>query len=88
MKRLLQETGAKVSRRERKCLTRMELANLRKRYRNILTRGEKELPLIPPKPSTKRGKLAKSDAHNLWVLQGNAVCKSLLPDFKLSADDG
>ncbi|MCU7848045.1 MAG: transposase [Candidatus Thiodiazotropha sp. (ex Lucinoma kastoroae)] len=66
MKRLLQETGAKVSRRERKCLTRMELANLRKRYRNILTRGKKELPLIPPKPSTKRGKLTKSDAHNLW----------------------
>lgn len=41
------------------------MANLRKRYRNILTRGEKELPPIPPKPSGKRGKLAKSDAHNL-----------------------
>ena len=23
-------------------------------------------PTIPPKPSGKRGKLAKSDAHNLW----------------------
>ncbi|MCU7816694.1 MAG: transposase [Candidatus Thiodiazotropha sp. (ex Rostrolucina anterorostrata)] len=22
--------------------------------------------VVPPKPSTKRGKLAKSDAHNLW----------------------
>ncbi|MGG7054069.1 IS66 family transposase [Nitrosomonas sp. ANs5] len=43
------------------------LANLQKRYRNILTRAEKELPVIPPKPSGKRGKLAKSDAHNLWV---------------------
>ena len=31
-----------------------------------MTRGEKELPPIPPKPSGKRGKLAKSDAHNLW----------------------
>ena len=35
------------------------------RYRNALTRGEKELPAIPPKPSGQRGKLAKSDAHNL-----------------------
>ena len=35
-------------------------------YRNILTRGEKELPPIPPKQNGKRGKVAKSDAHNLW----------------------
>jgi transposase len=40
--------------------------NLQKRYRNILTRGEKELPAIPPKPNGRRGKMAKSDAHNLW----------------------
>jgi len=66
MKRLLQETCAKVSKNEEKRLTDKELANLQKRYRNILTRGEKELPPIPPKPSGKRGKLAKSDAHNLW----------------------
>jgi hypothetical protein len=66
MKRLLQETCAKVSKAEEKRLTDQELANLQKRYRNILTRGEKELPPIPPKPSGKRGKLAKSDAHNLW----------------------
>ena len=42
-----------------------DLANLQKRYRAILTRGAKELPVIPPKPSGKRGKLAKSAAHNL-----------------------
>lgn len=65
MKRLLQRTCAKVSRSDEKRLSDKELANLRKRYRNILTRGEKELPPIPPKPSGKRGKLAKSDAHNL-----------------------
>jgi transposase len=41
-------------------------ANLQKRYRNIITRGESELPPIPKKPSGKRGKIAKSDAHNLW----------------------
>ena len=66
MKCLLQETCKKVSVRTEKRLSDKELANLQKRYRNILTRGEKELPIIPPKPSGKRGKLAKSDAHNLW----------------------
>jgi transposase len=66
MKRLLLETCIKVSKSEKKRLNDKELANLQKRYRNILTRGEKELPPIPPKPSGKRGKLAKSDAHNLW----------------------
>jgi len=65
MKRLLLETCIKVSESEKKRLTDKELANLQKRYRNILTRGKKQLPPIPPKPSGKRGKLAKSDAHNL-----------------------
>jgi len=65
MKRLLQETCAKVSKAQEKKLTDKDLANLQKRYRTILTCGEKELPPIPPKPSGKRGKLAKSDAHNL-----------------------
>ncbi|MCU7847113.1 MAG: transposase [Candidatus Thiodiazotropha sp. (ex Lucinoma kastoroae)] len=37
---------------------------MQKRYRNILTQGEKELPPMPPKPSGKRGKPAKSDAHH------------------------
>jgi len=36
----------------------------------IFANGEKELPPIPPKPNGKRdgkrGKIAKSDAHNLW----------------------
>jgi len=65
MKRLLQETCVKVSKSEEKKLDDKDLANLQKRYRNILTRGAKELPVIPPKPSGKRGKLAKSAAHNL-----------------------
>ena len=66
MKRLLQETCATVSKSEGKRLTDQELANLHKRYRNILTRGANELPPMPPKPSGKRGKIAQSDAHNLW----------------------
>ena len=66
MKNLLLETCRIVAEREEKCVTDQEYANLQKRYRNILTRGGKELPEIPPKPKGKRGKMAKSDAHNLW----------------------
>ena len=66
MKRLLQQTCARVSTRKRKKLNRREYANLQRRYRNILTRGEKALPPIPPKQNGKRGRIAKSDAHNLW----------------------
>ena len=58
---------AKLFRKEKnKKLKKLEYANLQKRYRNILTRGESELPAIPEKPNGKRGKMAKSDAHNLW----------------------
>jgi transposase len=66
LKRLLQETCQQVSQSKEKALDAKAQANLQKRYRNIMTRGKKQLPLIPPKPSGKRGKLAKSDAHNLW----------------------
>jgi transposase len=66
MKKLLQHTCRTVAKREEKCLTGKEYANLQKRYRNILTRGAKELPEIPQRPKGKRGRMAKSDAHNLW----------------------
>ena len=66
MKRLLQQTCARVSKRQRKRLTPREYDALQKRYRNILTRGERELPPIPAKQYGKRGRVAKSDAHNLW----------------------
>ena len=66
MKRLLQETCVKVARRKSKKLTQQQYQNLQKRYRNILTRGEKQLPPIPPRQNGKRGRVAKSDAHNLW----------------------
>ncbi len=129
LKALLLETCKKVSKRKRKRLTKREYANLQKRYRNILTRGEKELPAIPPKPNGKRGKVAKSDAHNLWERLSNhessvllfakksevsftnnraerdlrmskvkqkvsgcfraeALCKSILSNFKLRANNG
>lgn len=66
MKRLLQENCAIVAKRQSKQLSEQEYKNLQKRYRNILTRGGKELPPIPPKQNGKPGKIAKSDAHNLW----------------------
>ncbi|MDP6535568.1 MAG: IS66 family transposase [Gammaproteobacteria bacterium] len=66
MKRALQQTCAKVSARKRKKLTEREYQALQKRYRNILTRGSAELPPVPVKPKGKRGRIAKSDAHNLW----------------------
>ena len=66
MKRLLQQTCIKVSSRKTKQLSPAEYANLQKRYRNILTRGGKELPPIPARHNGKRGRIAKSDAHNLW----------------------
>ena len=66
MKRLLTESCARVAERPGKCLSASEYKNLRKRYRNLLTRGEKELPTIPPRQNGKRGRVAKSDAHNLW----------------------
>ena len=66
MKRLLQQTCSRVSKRKRKRLTPREYEAVQKRYRNILTRGERELPHIPAKQNGKRGRVAKSDAHNLW----------------------
>ncbi len=66
MKKLLQKTCRIVAKRDEKCLSDKGYANLQKRYRNILTRGAKELPELPPKPKGKRGRMAKSDAHNLW----------------------
>lgn len=66
MKRLLQATCSKVTKRKKKKLSEIEYKNLQKTYRNILTRGEKELPPIPARQNGKRGRIAKSDAHNLW----------------------
>lgn len=78
MKRLLQEACINVSKSTKKKLTNEALARLKRRYRAILTRGKKELPPIPPKSSGKRGKLAKSDAHNLLERLRNHEASVLL----------
>lgn len=65
MKRLLQGACKRVSDCEEKCLDDKEYARLQKCYRKILEQGALEMPGIPDKPAGKRGKIAKSDAHNL-----------------------
>lgn len=66
MKTLLLETCKKVSKRKHKKLGEQQYTDLQRQYRNIITQGENELPAIPEKQNGKRGKMAKSDAHNLW----------------------
>jgi transposase len=65
MRRLLKEHCKKVSKRKLKRLSKKQYASFQRSYRNILTRGETEMPPIPEKSNGKRGKIAKSDAHNL-----------------------
>ena len=65
MKKRLLKACQEVAASPNKCLDDARYARLQKNYRNILTRGQKEMPAIPPKAPGKRGKLAKSDAHNL-----------------------
>ena len=66
MKRVLKKTCKMVSSRKEKCLTADEYLKLTRLYRKIIAAGEKELPAIPEKTTKRRGKVAKSDAHNLW----------------------
>ena len=66
MRRLLRQTCHRVSQRPRKRLTEREYDALQKHYRALLTRGAQELPPIPAKQNGQRGRIAKSDAHNLW----------------------
>ena len=66
MKRLLLGACHQVSKRDDKMLSASEYKALQKRYRTILTQGARELPPIPPRQNGQRGKVAKSDAHNLW----------------------
>ncbi len=65
MKKLLREACHKVNKSTTKTLGEAERLAVRRRYRTILTQGGKELPEIPPRPKGKRGRIAKSDAHNL-----------------------
>ncbi|MCY3877006.1 MAG: transposase [Rhodobacteraceae bacterium] len=65
MKSLLREACHRINKCDAKVLTEAERLAVRKRYRTNLTQGGKELPDIPPRPKGKRGRTAKSNAHNL-----------------------
>ena len=67
LKELLQEAIELVQKRKiRRKLTKKEYKTLQRRYRNILTRGLKELPSFPEK-SGKKGRTKHTDAQNLWL---------------------
>ena len=65
MHKLLRESCHAVNQSETGVLSEAECRRYRKRYRTILTQGGKELPEIPQRRGGKRGRIAKSDAHNL-----------------------
>lgn len=65
MKRLLKYTCRMVARRDAKCLNEKSLKQLYRCYEKILAQAQNELPEIPCKTTKRRGKIAKSDAHNL-----------------------
>lgn len=66
IKKLLQKACKEVSQSRDKMLDDYAYKKLQKGYRTIITRAEKELPPIPQRAKGQRGKIAKSDAHNLW----------------------
>lgn len=66
MKRLLRLTCMMVAKRKNKKLNQEMYSRLQNCYRNILEKAEKELPPIPERKNKKKGRIAKSDAHNLF----------------------
>ncbi|NNF59196.1 MAG: transposase, partial [Rhodothermaceae bacterium] len=60
LRRLLQEACGEVSASETKCLDETAYARLQRRYRNLLTRAEREMPPIPVRQGARGGKVAKS----------------------------
>lgn len=66
LKRLLQRSCKMVSNSEIKCLSDNSYLKLARLYKKILSDGNKEMPEVLKKTDGKRGRIAKSDAHNLW----------------------
>ena len=65
MKKLLLDTCRLVSSLENKKLGDGEYASLQRRYRSALTRGSKEMPAPIECEEGQKGRVAKSEAHNL-----------------------
>ena len=86
LKALLQQACHQVNRSQSKVLSAAACKALRKRYRTILTQGAKELPAIPPRSKGRRGRIAKSAAHNLHerLVQHEASVLRFLSDAHVS----
>jgi len=65
MQQLLKETCHKVSISVKKKLRYKSFKKVQRKYRKILFDGNNEMPEIPIKQKGKRGRVPKSDAHNL-----------------------
>jgi hypothetical protein len=65
MQKLLKETCHKVSSTKSKKLSNLDYLRIRKKYKKILAEGKNQIPEVPIKPKSKRGRVPKSDAHNL-----------------------
>jgi len=78
MKRLLKHVSRVVSKRKNKRLLPKEYKKFIKLYKKILEKGFKEMPEIPAKPNGKRGRIAKSDAHNLWQRLHDHRCSVMM----------
>ena len=55
----------KVNKNETGVLSEAECRKYHKRYQTILTQGGKEMPELPLRREGKRGRIARSFAHNL-----------------------
>ena len=66
MRKLLLKTCHRIARCDDKTLSAAQYEALRRRYRTILNQAKRELPAIPPRAPGQRGRVARSDAHNLW----------------------
>ncbi len=78
MKTLLRLACHRVNASPTRTLTGNLRRTVRTRYRTIPGHGLRELPGIPPRPKGRRGRIAKSDAHNLHerlVRHGDSVLR-------------
>lgn len=64
MQKLLGAANREVAQTQRKALSDQRFKAVRKQYRTIVTQGTKELPPLPER-TARRGRIAKTDAHNL-----------------------
>jgi len=65
MQKLLKETCHTVSSKKSKRLSTRDYQRVRKKYSKILAEGKIQMPEIPIKTKGKKGRVPKSDAHNL-----------------------